>query len=149
MAETYAIAVEHIVKKRIAGIIVILAIAAQPGLVEQGVIERGNGLGSVADIGNASLGHTGEFVDARDVGFDVEVRILASGDGQRSPNQIDVLIADLGANQGRKGLSERGLAMGAHGFMLAEQASRTSYFRSRFLAINSTFAGRSARRRIR
>jgi hypothetical protein len=55
----------------------------------------------------------------------------------------------LRANQGSEGLGEPGLAMVTHAFMLAEQTAGASYFRSRFLAMNNTFAGRSASRRIR
>jgi hypothetical protein len=84
------------------------------------VIESGNGLDGVADIGDASLRHAGEFVNALDVRLDVEVRILGEGDGQGSADQIDILVADLGTHESGESLGKRVLAMVAHGFMLAE-----------------------------
>ena len=47
-------AIEHIIKKRIAGIVIIVAIASKTRFLEQSVVERGNGLGGVAHIGNSA-----------------------------------------------------------------------------------------------
>jgi hypothetical protein len=62
------------------------------------VVKSGDGLNGIADIGDASLRHAGEFVNALDVRLDVEMGILGEGDGQGSADQVDIFVADLGTN---------------------------------------------------
>ena len=81
-----------------------------------------------------------------DVGLDVEVGILGAGDGQGGADQIDILVPDLRTNQGGKGLGQRGLAMVAHEFMLAEMrvedVPRGSVFHSLLINRFFCFSGR-------
>jgi hypothetical protein len=44
-----------------------------------------------------------ELVDAGDIRFDIKVGIFGAGDGKGGADEIDILIAYLGTDQGGKG----------------------------------------------
>ena len=68
------------------------------------------------------------------------IRIFGTRDGQGGADQVDIFVADLRANQGRKGLGKPGLTMVPHGLMLAEVHVRSSA-RSRQKLLHITAAG--------
>ena len=83
------LAVDHIIQKTILRVIVIITIAAKALLFEQHIVERGDRMKHIR-IGTASLiDRDGQCIDAPKVIFNVEIGIVAEGDGQCGAAQVD------------------------------------------------------------
>ena len=87
-----ALAVNDVVQEAILGIVVIVAIAAKTLLLEQDIVERGNGAESIG-VGAASLADfDGKFIDAPEISGDVEIGIVGERYGQRGAAEIDAFF---------------------------------------------------------
>jgi len=94
-------AIEHVVQKRIAGIVIVFPIPPKVRFLENDAVQSSQGPHRI-EVGSHRRRPPGLAFNAACIFFDLELRILGAGDDQCTTNQVDFLVLDLRRHKDRE-----------------------------------------------
>ena len=120
--------VEHIVQKRVEGIVIIGGIAPEHLFGKQHLVHGGNAFHGIARFSDFLAGALPQFIDLAEINGRIQLWIFDAGKGQSGLCQVNALIVNLGPHQVRECPNDFRTALQLHIKIVTEFRVAVAFF---------------------